>query len=379
LTLATHHLKQTPEGWHRQAGRIQVLIVDDEEAIREYLSRIINSRQIRCLKAADARTALEYLARDRISLILLDIQMPGCDGFSLLKKIKQIDPQCVVIFITGHGDMESAVQSIRMGAFDYLTKPLTIDRVLQSVKEGIKKRAESLRKSQHQKLFERIEEIKKSSFKRFKESGHQLLLNTVTTLVNTLEAKDIHTRGHSVRVANYCILHCNHMGFPSSQAEDIYIGALLHDIGKIGVREKILLKKDPLTEAEYNEFKNHTLLAVKILEPLRELKQVTTLVRYHHERYDGKGYPEGLNGERIPTGSRIIALADSFDGMTSLRPYRRPMPVPKALREIKVNAGTQFDAGLAASFRETIQSNKRGVQRIMKELEFLTDYRRATL
>lgn len=188
---------------------------------------------------------------------------------------------------------------------------------------------------------------------RLREEVHlgEMMLAVVKSAVTAIEAKDAYTRGHSDRVAKYSYLLARRMGFDDDQAEMVRTAAILHDIGKIGVRDWVLTKKEPLTPGDWEEIRRHPELGEKILRPITLLAPALAVVRHHHERYDGSGYPDGLKGEEIPISARIVSAADAFDAMTSNRPYRQPFPADRALRELVANGGTQFDPRVVEAFR----------------------------
>jgi putative two-component system response regulator len=330
--------------------RVKILIVDDEPCVRGLLTQFLSQEGYDCIAAEDGNRALNILERENIPVVLLDMLMPGLNGISLLQEVKKSKPLTEAIMVTGFTDIAKAVEAMRLGASDYVLKPFHLKTVLASVHRALENRRLLLESREYQdrleeKIFEKTSElIEKNARLRL------IMLNTVQSLVHTLEAKDKRTEGHSKRVALLAVLLAKRLGFPETSVEQLRLSGILHDIGKIGVREECLNKRGKLTGQEYDEIKKHPLISERILEPIEELREILPGIRHHHERYDGRGYPHGLKGEDIPQYARILAMADCYDAMTSDRPYRSALTVEKALKEMRVNAGKQFDPQLVPVF-----------------------------
>jgi putative two-component system response regulator len=322
-----------------------ILLVDDEEMIRRLLSQKLSAEGYRCEQAANAGQALEKLKGGSIELVILDIKMPGKSGVELLPEIKAKYPDTAVIMATALSDASTAINCMKAGAYDYVTKPFNLDEVSFSVSRALEKRRLELENrdyQQHleQKVEEQAQKIRTSFF------------NAVTALAYALEAKDVYTSGHSQRVTEISEAIAKHMGLPKETIEKIRLAGLVHDIGKIGVRESVLNKPGSLSEAEFKHVRLHSQTGERILKPIVDDKEILKAVRHHHERYDGWGYPDGLQGERIPLLARIIAVADTFDAMTSERPYRKALTKEEACAEVERCRGTQFDPEAADAFLE---------------------------
>jgi putative two-component system response regulator len=322
-----------------------ILLVDDEEMIRRLLSQKLSAEGYRCEQAANAGQALEKLKGGSIELVILDIKMPGKSGVELLPEIKAKYPDTAVIMATALSDASTAINCMKAGAYDYVTKPFNLDEVSFSVSRALEKRRLELENrdyQQHleQKVEEQAQKIRTSFF------------NAVTALAYALEAKDVYTSGHSQRVTEISEAIAKHMGLPKETIEKIRLAGLVHDIGKIGVRESVLNKPGSLSEAEFKHVRLHSQTGERILKPIVDDKEILKAVRHHHERYDGWGYPDGLQGERIPLLARIIAVADTFDAMTSERPYRKALTKEEACAEVERCRGTQFDPQAADAFLE---------------------------
>jgi putative two-component system response regulator len=323
-----------------------ILLVDDEAMIRQLLSQKLSPEGYRCEQAANAEQALEKLKKDgSIELVILDIKMPGKSGTELLPEIKAKYPDTAVIMATAVDDASIAINCMKAGAYDYVTKPFNLEEVGFSVKRALEKRRLELENrdyQQHleQKVEEQAQKIRASFF------------NAITALAYALEAKDVYTSGHSQRVTEISVAIAKHLGLPSETIEKIRLAGLVHDIGKIGVREAVLNKPGSLSDEEFEHVRLHSVTGERILQPIVDDGEILKAVRHHHERYDGTGYPDGLKGEQIPQLARIIAVADTFDAMTSERPYRKALTKDVACAEVERCRGTQFDPEAADAFLE---------------------------
>lgn len=322
-----------------------ILLVDDEEMIRRLLSQKLSAEGYRCEQAANAEQALEKLKGDSIELVILDIKMPGKSGVEFLPEIKAKYPDTAVIMATAISDASTAINCMKAGAYDYVTKPFNLDEVSFSVRRALEKRRLELENrdyQQHleQKVEEQSQKIRASFF------------NAVTALAYALEAKDVYTSGHSQRVTEISVAIAERLELPEESIEKIRLAGLVHDIGKIGVREVVLNKPGSLTDEEFEHVRLHSETGERILKPIVDDEEILKAVRHHHERYDGTGYPDGLKGEQVPRLARIIAVADTFDAMTSERPYRKALTKEVACAEVERCRGTQFDPQAADAFLE---------------------------
>jgi len=270
--------------------------------------------------------------------------MPQMDGVTLLREILARWPDTAVIVVTAVAEVESAVACLQLGALDYVAKPFHLDEVRARVMQALDKRRLILENRMYQHQLE----------DRVQEQAHrieELSLERLQALVHFLEEKDPYTRGHSVRVANYALGIGRQLQLDQEVIDLIALGAELHDIGKIGVSEAVLHKAGKLSDAEYRHIMEHPVIGARILEPLmRDAPGALAIVRSHHERLDGKGFPEGLRGDAIPFEVRVVTVADSFDAMTSVRPYRPALSVQMAMQELEDMQGVQFDPRAVAAF-----------------------------
>src|SRR5215217_9249073 len=313
------------------------LIVDDEPRLREVLVHLMRNDGFECLQAGNGDEAIALLERHAVTLVMSDLRMPKLDGLGLLRQIRGRWPDTAVVMITAVADVEVAVGCLATGAMDYLTKPFHLEEVRARVAQALEKRRLVLENRGYQ---ESLQEKVAVQARRLEE----LFLASVQSLAEALEVKDPYTRGHSVRVSHYSAVIAKQMGLDGELLRRIELGGHVHDIGKIGVREDLLNKPSKLTMDEYQHIMTHPMVGWRILAPLLgDTPEALNIVRSHHERFNGRGIPDGLSGTDIPLEARIAAAADSFDAMTSDRPYRPGLSVDDALAEIVRCSGTQFD------------------------------------
>ncbi|HMC81930.1 MAG TPA: HD domain-containing phosphohydrolase [Candidatus Polarisedimenticolia bacterium] len=332
-------------------------MVDDEQAVRDVLSEGLQDSGYRCASASNGSDALELLKTDQYSLVLSDIDMPKMDGVKLLQAVKQLSADIEVVMITGVVDVEVAVRAIRMGASDYLTKPFNLDQVRITVERALEKRRLIQENREYQRnlearVLERTAELV-VKHREIAELFSKLQVSYETTLealAAALDTRDTETQGHSVRVSEYTVFIAERMGVKEPQITEIRRGALLHDVGKIGIPDAILRKPGKLTAEEWKEMKRHPEIGHRILSGIKFLEHSLPIVIAHQERFDGSGYPMGLKGEEIPLGARVFAVVDTLDAMTSDRPYRKALSYEQARDEIVRNAGVQFDPRVVEVF-----------------------------
>ncbi len=320
----------------------KVLVIDDELAPRESI-RMVLKDQYTVNTAAGAREGLDLMAQNPVDLVVMDIRMPKMDGITALQEIKKRHPDTEVVLLTAYASLETARDAIRFGAFDYLVKPFDKDDVLVVVEKGLaKRRANTGLKLEREILLDRASYLEEQ-VNRARNKIITFYEGTVNALILTIDAKDHYTYNHSNRVAKLSSLLAVEMGLDEKTIKKIEHAASIHDIGKIGIDENILKKNGRLTPEEYEEMKKHPVIGVRIVQSVPFLEEAAPVILYHHERYDGKGYPEGVKGEQIPLSARIVIVTDAVDAMMSARPYRDALTISKVLSELRDNAGTQFD------------------------------------
>jgi len=308
-----------------------ILVVDDNPMNRELATDFLGGAGYPVIQAENGEQALSLLANNHtIDMVLLDIMMPGLNGFETCQRIKEhhLWRLIPVVMLTALTDVRSRVTALEAGADDILCKPFEEEELLARVKTSV----------QVKKLHDQLEDTESILF----------------TLANVIEVKDEYTDNHLKRMAQYSERLAQLAGLSPTDQRFVRFGGILHDIGKVGISDMILLKPGKLTPQEYDKIKEHSVIGEQIVQPMRFGKQVGPIVRSHHERWDSGGYPDGLKGEDIPIGARIITICDTFDAMTSDRPYRKAIPADVALEEIKTHAGTQFDPNLVKIFVQNL-------------------------
>ncbi len=321
------------------------LIVDDDAQVRHVLTRVIQTHGLSAVEASSGLDALEVLDREgEIALCVSDIYMPEMDGVTFLREALKRYPDMAILMLTGVAEVNTAVECLKLGAMDYITKPVMVEEVRARLDKALEKRELVLQNRFHQQNLE-------SRVRDLDRSNKLSVINGVQMLVHALEAKDAYTSGHSSRVSRYAVKAAVLLGYAGDALEHIRLGGELHDIGKIGTREDILNKPGPLTPDEFQHVKEHALLGEKILAPfLAASPIVLRIARSHHERLDGSGFPDGLRGDQIPLEARIVAVVDAFDAMTTNRAYRQPRTGEQAIEELRRWAGVQFDGAVIEAF-----------------------------
>jgi len=316
--------------------RPKVLIVDDEPTIAELIADGLRPHGFRCKTADDPRRARLLLRRRRFDVLVVDVHMPGGSGLDLLAHVRRTAPAVRVILISGVATTDSLAKALDLGAYDYFPKPLNMGQLAKSVWAAARETASGSRLPRRAARAMQLEA----------QFAHATL-ESIGALVQAVEAKDPCTRRHSEQVAHYATRLATFLRLPKETIDTIRTASLLHDVGKIGVPDRILTKAGPLDEAEFAEIRRHPALGAKILAKISLLAGEARLVRSHHERWDGTGYPDGLAGSEIPVGARIINLADAMDAMLMERTYKPAYPVGKMLRDLERGAGSHFSPNLA--------------------------------
>lgn len=325
----------------------KIICVDDEPGILDSLSVFLKHDGYQITGVTDPLEAIELVKKEHYDLMLLDFIMTPIHGDQVVEEIRKFNKELYILLLTGHKDLAPPLETIkRLEIQGYCEKSDKFDQLLLLIESGIK-------------AIEQMNLIKDIN-KELTETNNKLekaYLETIETLRFTVEAKDTYTRGHSDRVSEYSVLLGKHLGLSEDDIHLLRIGGLFHDIGKIGVPDSILLKTSRLTDDEYSEIKNHPKIGAQILSNATVFEKAIPIVKHHHERYDGFGYPEKLSGENIPYLARIAAIADSFDAMTSRRTYRDSLPLDVVIDEIRKNKGTQFDPNIADKFLDILNNN----------------------
>lgn len=322
---------------------VRLLVVDDEKFIR---SNIRERMEIEGFSVDEAQNGLHALAMLRdgdYSVLLTDIRMQEMDGVALLREASRLFPDTARIVMTAHAELETAVATLKNGAYDYILKPFSFDILFVTIRNAIRKQA--LERQLHDYQVNLETKVKEQT-----DLINSLYVRSIQSLFKALEAKDLYTRGHSQRVTLYSMAIATEMGLSPAHIEDLRRASILHDLGKIGVTETILNKPGRLTKEEFDEVVKHPEVGTQIPSPIPYFQKILPAILHHHERFDGCGYPGKIAGTEIPLESRIMAVADTYDAMTSPRAYRPALPEEEATAEILRCSGTQFDPEIVSVF-----------------------------
>jgi len=326
------------------ASQVRVLVVDDEEFLRSIVRERLEIAGYSVEEASNGNEAMAMLeSRGPYNVLLTDIRMPAMDGITLLGEWGKRSPGTAGIVMSANAELDTAVHALKIGACDYITKPFNFDVLLITIENALRKKD----------LERQLDDYRTNLEKKVKEQTdiiNSMYVRSIDAMIKALEAKDFYTRGHSQRVTLYSMAIGEELGMTGRELEDLYRASVLHDLGKIGVREAVLNKPGKLSEGEFAEIVRHPGTAVRILEPIPFFRPLLPAILHHHERFDGKGYPSRLAGNNIPLASRIMTIADTFDAMTSTRAYRKALPISDAIAEIRRCSGTQFDPDIVPAF-----------------------------
>ncbi len=327
-----------------------ILVVDDEPQFCNVLKEFLGSEDFHAEAAHTGLEAVELIKRKMPDAILLDMQMPGIDGIETLKRIRNMEKDCPVIMLTAAGDINTALTAISEGACAFLRKPVNFDELKLSIDSALEKKRLILENRDYQKkLEERVDEQTRSlkqMFMRLKKAN----LDIVRALTEAIDAKDTYTHGHGNRVTTVSLRIGRELGLSKEQLEVLEYGALLHDIGKIGIPGEILNKDGKLTDEEYGIIKTHPVIGAKIVTDVDFLKEALPIITSHHETYEGRGYPDGLNSLQMGIMPQIVSVADVYDALVSSRSYRKALAQEEAFAILKENKGKQFHPDIVDIF-----------------------------
>ncbi len=334
---------------------ISVLVVDDEEPIRNALKKFLSQQGYDVVTASSGDEALRVLQRQKISVLLLDVRMPGRSGIDLVPQVLEMEPSIAVLMLTAVNDATTAALCMQRGAMDYLTKPIDLSDLARAILRAIRRRDSQIEQANLNQWLKEEVAVRTAELRRERAKLERLSVATLEALVNALEAKDPFIRGHSARVADLGAMIAADLGLTDEQVEQVRMAGRLHDIGKIGIREEILTKEGPLTADEYEQVKQHVVVGSQILAPLSHLGEIITFVRSHHERWDGQGYPDRLVGEAIPLGARILGAAEIYDALTTARPYQEKMPPDVAVERMRDLASSVLDPAVYKALEASVR------------------------
>ncbi|HSY12626.1 MAG TPA: HD domain-containing phosphohydrolase [Verrucomicrobiae bacterium] len=335
----------------------RILVVDDETPVRDAVCTILDQAGFDCYPVTSGRDALGVLrSSENISIVLSDLIMEGMDGLTLLSRMKQDFPEIPVVMVTAVHDISVALAAIRNGAYDYLLKPFEREQLLAMVRRALETRRLRLENLAYQTKLESLVADRTHALRKALSDLERSYDITLEALGDALDLKDAETEGHSKRVTAFTIAIARQLDLPQERVRIIARGAFLHDVGKMAIPDAILRKPGRLSPEEQEIMRQHAALGYQLLRNIPFLQEAAEIVYSHQERYDGSGYPRGLKGDQIPLGARIFAIADTFDAMTSDRPYRAAQSISSGRREIERHAGKQFDPEIVKVFLSVQES-----------------------
>ncbi len=342
---------------HSPSNGYKIIAVDDEEGIVDSLSIFLKRSGYEFTGVTDPLEAIERVRNEHFDLMILDFIMEPIHGDTVVEEIRKFNKELYILLLTGHKDLAPPLETIRkLDIQGYCEKSDKFDQLLLLIESGIKSIAQM-------KEIKRINLELSDTYEKLEKA----YLESIQTLRYTVEAKDPYTRGHSDRVSAYSVLIGEKLGLSEDDLKILRVGGLFHDIGKIGIPDSILLKESKLTDDEYSEIKSHPAIGAHILCNAEVFKDIIPIVKHHHERYDGKGYPGQLKGKDIPYFARIATIADAFDAMTSKRTYRNSLPIDVVKAEIEKNLGTQFDPEIGKVFLDILNNNYDKIEKIKED------------
>ena len=337
----------------------KIIAVDDEEGIVDSLSVFLKRSGYNLVGVTDPMEAIKLVKNEHFDLMILDFIMTPIHGDRVVEEIRKFNKELYILLLTGHKDLAPPLETIRkLDIQGYCEKSDKFDQLLLLIESGIKSIEQMQEiKRMNEELSDTIEKLERA------------YLDSIETLRYTVEAKDPYTRGHSDRVSKYSVLIGKYLNLSEQDLKTLRVGGLFHDIGKIGIPDSILLKESRLTDDEYSEIKNHPAIGAHILCNAEAFTEIIPIVKHHHERYDGNGYPGRLKGEEIPYFARITAIADTFDAMTSRRTYRDSLPLEVVKEEIRKCSGEQFDPNIAKVFLDILDNHYDEIEAIQNEFK----------
>ncbi len=363
----------------------KILVVDDEELIIASISRKLQDEGHSCVTASDGEQALENALAQDFDVVLLDIRMPAKSGMEVLKRIAADRPDTCVVMLTAVSEVQTVVEAMKLGAYDYVTKPFDLNYVVLTVERALERRKLILENKEYRRLLEETIEQQEGRIRHYCSEAivaltrEEMALERSTSigeieeqidpdeehlriarmLVTMAEMREPYARGHSERVSMIASEIAIQLDCPCELVRDIRLAGIVCDIGKVAIPDHVLLKPGHLTPAEYSNVKRHPATAIEILRYEGHFNGALSLIESHHEWYNGKGYPSKLKGKDIPLGARILAVADAYEAMTSPRPHRPNLSNEEAIKVLKKGAGTQWDPHVVDAFLQILKRRKK--------------------
>lgn len=337
---------------------VRVLVVDDEPTLRNAMGRFLSNQGFAVDSAESGPEALEKMRNGGYALMLLDIRMPGMSGLDVVPEAIDIDPDIAILMLTGMADATSAAICMQRGAMDYLTKPIELHDLRRAIDRALRRRDTQIQSREISSWLKEEVQRRTAEVERERQRQQQLIIATLEALVNALEAKSPWLSGHSARVAAMAATIAAHLELPDDDVEHIRAAGRLHDIGMISIRESVLNKMGNLTKEEFEHVKQHVLVGSQILSPLNSLGPIASFIRSHHEFWDGHGYPDGLAGEEIPLGARVICATEVFDALTTPRPYQKRLAPDDAVKRMRQITGKVIDPAVMDALASAVEARK---------------------
>jgi len=345
------------------APKARILAVDSDPAARALIAARLVIEGHECVQVDNAAQAESHLQSGKFDLLICALHLPDRSGLDLLKEVRESRPHLPCIICASEDDARSATQCMKLGAADYLVKPIQLDRMVESVEHALQSERTKIEQEGYQSNLEETVERRTRQIQAAVRRIEYTYDETLAALGGALELRDIETQGHSRRVAHYCLELARAVHCAPEELRSIARGSFLHDLGKIGISDAILLKADRLTAEEMGVMQTHVRIGYDLVCRIAFLNPAAQIVLTHHERWDGTGYPQGLRGTEIPRGARIFSIADTLDAMTSDRPYRAAVPFEAARSEIERESGHQFDPDLVRVFLQIPEAFWRKIRR----------------
>ena len=334
--------------------------MDDDDSVCRSIGTYLRSVGYSVHSVCSGTEALGVLASERFDCMLVDIRMPGMSGLEVMPRALELDRDLAMVVLTAVNDAPTARDALTLGALDYLVKPVDLVVLGSVVERSLHKRRLSVERRNVERMIRHEVETRTAELEREKQSLRKLTLNMVQTLVNAMEAKDIFLRGHSQRVADLSASIAEELHLDADTVEHVRLAGHVHDVGKIGIKESVLNKVEPMTADEFEHIKDHVRIGMEILAPLSQIGVALDYVQDHHEHFDGGGYPRGLKGTNISIGGRILAAADAYDALTSSRAYRAPMPSADTIAYLhRDHVGSLLDPKVFEAMSRVVQRRKK--------------------
>lgn len=346
----------------------KILYADDDDSVRKAVHMMLEVLGYQVLAVASGQEAVD-LVREDFDVIILDINMPKMDGFETIKLINKKNLGIPVLFLTGVGSMENAIKALNLGAYDFINKPIgDLDLFNLKIQRAIEKRTYVLNERAYKANLEaevlaKTRELAEKNVLLEKYSRHLEVatLNIILSLQTAMEAKDVYTAGHTIRVTEYAMMIGRHMQLADAELRVLERAAQLHDVGKLVIDTTAIAKPGPLTADEWDQIRKHTLVGENIISRLGFLDQESKIIKLHHERVDGRGYPFKVDGRELDILTKIITVADSFDAMTSKRAYKKNKTWNEAIQELLKCSGSQFDPEVVRTFIDVLRESEKNI------------------